>query len=415
MLNGTGQLTLVEHSLCPLDPRASLVKNLVHHTQYQFSSPDKKRQTSHVQVFCPLGLTATDEFFLWGLLALTMQQRPEDRAELRATPHWCLRRLAIIDELSRRGGRQYRQFRDTVRRLSTVAYVSDEFYDPVRGEHREIAFGFFKHSLPKGEQSKRAWRIVWDPLFMEMVQPAAGQLRFDLHTYRQLDPASRRLFLFLSKVFPRKSLLASLDLTHLAVNLLGFSETLNRRVQKAKVKRCFDRLQRLDVVSRAEFTKSGRGSYRIRVEPGGYFNKKQGRIVMTEFDELPLWDTLLQIGFEPAAAARLMKRYSHRLLEEWADITQAAQERFGASFFHASPMAFLVDSVKHAARGRRTPPDWWLELKRQEAAKEQLDQQSQQFLARVRCHVFGPSVDDESTRVQSGPGLSSAADVLRNG
>ncbi len=55
------------------------------------------------------------------------------------------------------------------------------------------------------------------------------------------------------------------------------------------------------------------------------------------------------------------------MLREWTDITLAAKERFGAGFFKKSPQAFLVDNLKNAANGKRTPPDWWHDVRRAEA------------------------------------------------
>ena len=44
------------------------------------------RRAAHVRMICPLGLTPNDEFFLWGLLALTLSQ-PDPIAEFQVTPH----------------------------------------------------------------------------------------------------------------------------------------------------------------------------------------------------------------------------------------------------------------------------------------------------------------------------------------
>lgn len=64
---GWGQLTLVEHSLCPLDPRASLVENLVHEASYFFMNAQRRWRKSNAVISCPLGLSANDELYLWGL------------------------------------------------------------------------------------------------------------------------------------------------------------------------------------------------------------------------------------------------------------------------------------------------------------------------------------------------------------
>ena len=104
---GVGQLSLVEHALCPLETKRGA--NLVHRVCYRFTDAQRRRQTAQVRVFAPLGLFPGDELYLWGLLALTLSQ-PEADGSLDATPHWCLRQLGLIDAGKRRGGRQYRQF-----------------------------------------------------------------------------------------------------------------------------------------------------------------------------------------------------------------------------------------------------------------------------------------------------------------
>jgi hypothetical protein len=65
---GVGQLSLVEHALCPLDPRASLRKNLVYETSYFFTDSARHQQEAKATVFSPLGLSAV-------LSATTMHSR----------------------------------------------------------------------------------------------------------------------------------------------------------------------------------------------------------------------------------------------------------------------------------------------------------------------------------------------------
>lgn len=389
---GIGQLSLVEHALCPLDSRSSLVDNLVFDTGYHFSNQAAKRKLATAKVFSPLGLSAADELYLWGLLALTMLQ-PESDGELRATPHWCLRQLGVINQGTKRGGRQYRQFADAVKRLSAITYLNDAFYDPVREEHRRVSFGFFSYSLPVDLESSRAWRFVWDPIFYEMVVAAAGHFRFDLAVYRELDNASRRLFLFLSKVLSRRKSLRALRLEHLAVDLLGFSSTLTVREMKAKVSRCLERLKELEVLDEAEVFRTRPGSYFVRLTRGKYFVNRTQKTFTPSPEDSPLWETLQAIGFEADVAARLIRNFPTRLLAEWADITQAASERYGFRFFKKSPMAFLVDSVSEAAKGNRTAPDWWQELKRRENQKHDLSNESKAVFARIRGELFGESAD----------------------
>ncbi len=131
-------------------------------------------------------------------------------------------------------------------------------------------------------------------------------------------------------------------------------------------------------------------------------------------EDSPLFESLTTIGFEDDAAARLIRRFPSPLLSEWVDITQAAKERFGKSFFHKSPMAYLVDSVTKAAAGNRTAPDWWQELSRVETQKQELSTEARRVFANLRKEVFGPSCDDqeESPEVSNRRGFSSVSDIL---
>lgn len=407
---GIGQLSLVEHALCPLDSRSSLVENLVFDTKYFYSSDSAGRQVSRARIFCPLGLSAADELYLWGLLALTLLQ-PDPQPELFATPHWCLRQLGVINQINKRGGRQYQQFVDALRRLSTVTYMSDAFYDPIRSEHRRVSFRFFSYSLPLENGSSRAWRISWDPMFFELVKANAGHFRFDLAVYRELDAASRRLFLFASKVLSRRSNLKALPLEHVATNLLGFSATLQTREMKAKVSRCLAKLTEFHILSDAEVFRTSPGKYFVRMSRGPYFAEKAKREYAPTPHDSPLFETLLGIGFEEDAAARLIRKYPARLLSEWADITQAAEERFGKSFFNKSAMAFFVDSVANAAAGSRTAPDWWQELKRSEKQEQAMSVESRRIFSQIRRELFGGAVGDEPAVVKQ-PSMGRIGDLF---
>jgi hypothetical protein len=77
-------------------------------------------------------------------------------------------------------------------------------------------------------------------------------------------------------------------------------------------------------------------------------------------------DPLRAIGFEEKTIRRLIREYPENLLQEWADVTLAAQERHGERFFTRSPRAFFIDNLQNAAAGRRTPPDWWNRLRKSE-------------------------------------------------
>ena len=64
--SGISQLTLVEHSLCPLEPPEGGYR---HEPEY-FYFKDGKKRTATAVVECPLGLNPKDERSLWRLVAL---------------------------------------------------------------------------------------------------------------------------------------------------------------------------------------------------------------------------------------------------------------------------------------------------------------------------------------------------------
>ena len=172
---GHAQLSLVEHALCPLDPSASLGGPYVHDSRYWFTDQNRHRKEARVHIACPDGLSPSDEFYLWGLLSLTFSQA-KPTPDFFATPYYCLRHLECIDPEGHSGGKNYALFRSAISRLSTVSYRNDHFYDPIRGEHRSVGFGFLSYSLPLDPASSRAWRIAWDPIFFEFCAAAAGAL-----------------------------------------------------------------------------------------------------------------------------------------------------------------------------------------------------------------------------------------------
>jgi len=175
--SGIAQLSLVEHALCALDPALSLVGGYQHQTGYFYTDANQRR-FAHVTVSAPLGLSSRDEYFLWGLLALTFNQ-PQPSIEFLATPHYCLKQLGYLEV---KGGKQYAEFRATIKRLAGVYYQCDAFYDPRLQTFQDAGFGFLKYSLPQHDDSSRAWRIVWDPLFFEYVQRTGGKLSLGLTT-----------------------------------------------------------------------------------------------------------------------------------------------------------------------------------------------------------------------------------------
>ena len=358
------QMTFVEHALCPLDPRTSLRPGAVFRTRYYYTDPGRHTRLARVEVSCSRGLLASDEFFLWGLLALTLA-RGRDAIELVATPHECLRRLGLIDHLTRRGGRQYLRFLSAIGRLSALRYRNDTFFDPVRREHREVRFGILACRPPRAGIGRR-WRFIWDPAFLEAVRSRGGCIRFDLATYASLDPASRRLFLFLVKVFPRRATTPRMSVRHLGEHLLGFSPTLSTSAMKSKLARVVARLASIGVVmgEKQVFEKRGRGDYSVVLARGPYFAQRELPATAGAGGSTVL-GLLGDLGFDPASARRLVGRHPPRLLRNWIDVTLSARKKFGEGFFRKSPQAYLIDNLKHAALGNRTPPDWWHELRKQ--------------------------------------------------
>lgn len=365
---GLTQLTLVEHALCPLDAKSSLQAGFCHETAYRFTDAAGGRQTSRVRVTCPDGLSASDEFYLWGLLALTFAQT-DATPEFHASPHYCLSHMGVVAPGSK-GGKTYRLFRESLSRLSGVRYENDRFYDPIRKEHRRVRFGLLGYSLPLDERSNRAWRIVWDAQFFEFCRATGGALRFDLDLYRRLDPASRRLFLLLQKVFYRRKVSPRFGVRELTIGTLGFSESLPTHKLRAKLQRCSNVLLDVGVLAGpGKVASRGDGGF-VQFQRGGWFDRP-----MTTRGSVnsPLAEQLSRLGFDDRNTRWVLRQFPQRLVSLWCDVTQAAVEQKGTEFFRRNPAAFLIDNLKAAQRGERTPPDWFLEsqkteLRRQSAA-----------------------------------------------
>ncbi len=414
-VGGLGQLTLVEHALCPVDVRTGLVENLVFDTSYPFKTVDGRWRQAKARVICPAGLSSHDEFYLWGLLALTLEQ-PDSAAELLVTPHYCLRQLGLIDDGARIGGRQYQDFRSAIERLSLVSYQNDCFYDPIRAEHRRVGFSFLSYSLPHDLASSRIWRIHWDPLLFELVRATGGHCRFDLTTYRSLDAASRRLFLLVAKIFCRRETTPEFDLADLATNVLGYAPSLRTAERKAKVGRCVARLAEVGVFRPVErktlFEKRAKGRHVFRLTRGPYFGRARRKRRSARLHDSPLFDPLHQIGLDDAAIGRLVEEHPARLLQEWADITLAARERFGQSFFSRSPQAYFVHNVQESAKGNRTPPDWWHDVRKEETRREAARHRRRKEAVRaerpqragdVVARVIGEVIGDHNTSTKPAP------------
>lgn len=220
--------------------------------------------------------------------------------------------------------------------------------------------------------SNRAWRIAWNPIFFDFCKASGGSLEFDLRLYQQLDLASRRLFLLLRKVFWRKPNSPKFELRDLAINVLGYSETLQTKHLKSKLMACANKLSKLGVIkyqdSNTWITRESKGVFRVSFEKGSYFDGAQGASKMNLGDvrQSRFFDPLASIGFDESAIARIIRMYKPHLIDEWADITLAAIERMGKAYFRVSPQAYFMDNIKNAAAGTRGVPDWWHDLRRAE-------------------------------------------------
>lgn len=381
---GHAQLSLVEHALCPLDASLSLGAPRIHESRYWYTDQNHHRKEARVRIACPDGLSPTDELYLWGLLSLTFSQ-PNPTHDFYATPYYCLRELGCITPGAAKYGRkQFDLFRASVSRLSTVSYRNDRFYDPVRREHRDVGFGFLSYSLPIDPQSSRAWRFAWDPIFFEVCSAAAGALRFDFETYRSLDPASRRLYLLLKKVFWRSTVSPEFNLRDLAVHTLGFAATVQVWDLKVKLVRCMNALLAHGIIRLPEgvaepaalIGKRAKGEYSVRFHRGPHFDRA-APVASLSITESPLYEPLSTIGLDDAAIRRVVKTYDAKLVAEIADMTLAAKEKFGESFFKVSPAAYFIDNVKAQAGRTRTPPDWWRELRKEEERRKWKDERQE--------------------------------------
>ena len=412
------QLSLVEHALCPLDSDRSLKPNFVHETSYFFSDKHRNRRKARVRIGAIDGLSAHDEFYLWGLLAFALSQ-PEPKPEFLATPYYCLRQFGVL-EADNRGGRAYVLFRSALRRLAGVRYHNTHFYDPIRGEHREVSFGLLNYSLPLSSDSSRAWRFAWDPIFFELCRATGGALSFDLPLYRDFDAGARRLYLFLKKLFWRHDETPPLELRHLAVEVMGFSPTIDTRNLKRKVARCVQTLVQFHLVefplgseaSGQLFQKAAKGTYKLRLRRGEQMNATAQR-GSKSVEDSPLFEPLKSIGFDAATIHRLMQKYPAAILEQWADITLAANERNGSRFFTTSPQAYFVDNINAALKQSRTPPDWWRELRKQERIQQEEQQRSQSQLLPARSATISMSFD-EYLKTEAREAFEQVMDKLRH-
>ena len=157
---GRGQLSLVEHALCPLDTAVSLNEGFVHEVEYLYADGNRHTKRAKVKIVCPSGLSPSDEFYLWGLLALTFQQ-PEPSGDFYATPHYVLKELDCLEAGSERtkGGEELPRFPAVAGSalggdLQERAFLRPDSWRASRGEFRssgiQLANQTPSHTEPGG-------------------------------------------------------------------------------------------------------------------------------------------------------------------------------------------------------------------------------------------------------------------------
>ena len=132
-------------------------------------------------------------------------------------------------------------------------------------------------------------------------------------------------------------------------------------------------LQRHEVLAKSKdaatrvFRKEGKGRYAAQFVRGAHFDQRHPRPDKTPtMEDSALCDPLRAIGFDEAAMARILVRFPVQQVQLWTDVTLAAMESKGPSFFRRSPQAFFMDNIQNAVRGQRTPPEWFWDLRKQE-------------------------------------------------
>lgn len=359
---GIAQLSFLETALWPL--RGGKLPDSTFETTYTFTA-NGGRQSAHVSVFSPDGLQSIDEYILWGLLGLSLD-RSHPVSTLLATPYWLIRRLGMSI-----GGFQYEQLRASLERLAMVAYQNTGFFNPLTKQHERITLHFFSSFIPthgRGGQAAtdRVWRIEWDQHFFALCQATGGNLLFDLDLYRELSPASRRLFLKLKDRFWRTKRVF-LNVNDLTINGLGFSANRPLYKRKFDLLNCIGELldHRVIELGRGQtdpqdlFLKRGKGFYVVSFYEGPYFRTPHAERATRQKNAIagdPLFEPLRKIGVDAAGIRRLFKEFARGRIQRWISITDAAMHENPQGFpgFKVSPAAFLIDGIQN----QRLPPDW---------------------------------------------------------
>ena len=173
----------------------------------------------------------------------------------------------------------------------------------------------------------RCWRIEWNPAFFRFCKATGGNLLFDLDLYRQLTPASRRLFLKLKDRFWRtKRVFMNVD--DLTINGLGFSADRPLNKRKFDLTHCIRELLDHDVIALGRgqtdpkelFLKRGKGSYVVVFYEGEYFRQPRAERTVRQKNAIaddPLYEPLRKIGVDGPGIRRLLKTSGRSLIQRW--------------------------------------------------------------------------------------------------
>src|SRR5436309_2539935 len=352
---GIAQLSILETALWPL--RGGKLSSSLFASTYEFSVGDK-RQTANVTTYSPEGLQSIDEYVLWGLLGLSLD-RPQPESTLLATPYWIIKQLGMS-----MGGFQYDQLRASLERLATVGYQNTGFFNPVTQQHERVTLHFFSSFIPtKGRHGNiatdRVWRIEWDSHFFQLCRATGGSLLFDLDLYRQLKPASRRLFLKLKDRFWRSNRV-HMNVDDLTINGLGFSAERPLKKRKYDLTQCIRELLDYGIIELGSgqtdphdlFLKRSKGCYVVVFYEGEYFRQARSERVLRQQNAItadPLYEPLKKIGVDDAAIKRIFKQRTRAMIQKWVRITDAAMHEKPVGFpgFRKSPAAFFIDAVEN--------------------------------------------------------------------
>lgn len=372
---GIAQLSLLETALWPL--QGGKLPGAKFETAYTYATTAGRKEAS-VTVRAPLGLQPVDELVLWGLLGATLAWKNPDSV-LHSTPYWMLKHLGLDT-----GGYQYVELRESLLRLAVASYQNTAFYNPLTHEHEYAAFQFLSILLPTvsgvGESvdNNRSWRIEWNPAFFRFCRATGGNLLFDLALFRQLTPASRRLFLKLKDRFWR-SKRVFMNVDDLTINGLGFAQARPLKKRKYDLKNCLRELLDAQIIQLGRgqadaedlFVRRGKGTYVVTLYEGEYFRQCESERTLRHKKAIaddPLSEPLRQIGVDNPGARRLLNTHGRGLLQRWLRITEAAMHEKPRGFpgFRVSPAAFLIDAVDN----NRTPPDWFVAHEKRRERKQ---------------------------------------------